>query len=216
VKNDLQSPTTVFGNYSNKYESKNPIARRMVNNFIEKLNHQMKSLPQETIQEVCEVGCGEGTILQNIAACFPQADLYAMDLSAEELEKAKKVMIDKRVDFTVQDATHMVKYQDNEFDLVVCSEVLEHLPDPVAGLHELTRISRRFILISVPQEPVWRILNVCRGKYLRDFGNTPGHLNHWSPRSFTTFLEEQSVYSIQNRVFPFPWQMYLLQKDCSD
>jgi 2-polyprenyl-3-methyl-5-hydroxy-6-metoxy-1,4-benzoquinol methylase len=136
-----------------------------------------------------------------------------MDLSADEVEKAKKMMKDIRVDFTVQDATRMVNYQDNEFDLVVCTEVLEHLPDPVAGLHELTRISRKFILVSVPQEPVWRFLNLCRGKYIRDFGNTPGHLNHWSPKSFTAFLEEQSVYSIQSRVFPFPWQMVLLQKD---
>ena len=185
----------------------------MVNNFVVRLNQQLKSLPKDSILDICEVGCGEGYILQNIAACFPHANLSATDLSEAEVEKARTAMKDRRVDFTVQDATQLVRYQNESFDLVVCSEVLEHLLDPVAGLNELTRISRKYILVSVPQEPVWRFLNMSRGKFLRDFGNTPGHLNHWSIKQFTTFLQDQSGWQMQNRVFPFPWQMYLLTKD---
>ena len=36
----------------------------------------------------------------------------------------------------------------------------------------------------MPREPLWRGLNMARGAYLKDLGNTPGHVNHWSKRSF--------------------------------
>ncbi len=65
-------------------------------------------------------------------------------------------------------------------------EVLEHVPDPAAVLAEMFRVASRWVLVSVPREPLWRGLNMARGSYLRDFGNTPGHLNHWSKRSFAT------------------------------
>ena len=41
----------------------------------------------------------------------------------------------------------------------------------------------RALLVSVPREPLWRGLNMARGAYMRDLGNTPGHVNHWSKRA---------------------------------
>ena len=48
--------------------------------------------------------------------------------------------------------------------------------------------SSRWLLVSVPREPLWRGLNLARGSYLRELGNTPGHLNHWSKRRFASLL----------------------------
>jgi len=64
-------------------------------------------------------------------------------------------------------------------DTVVCLEVLEHLGDPEAGLRELARVTQRHVILSVPREPLWRLLNMARGAYLRDWGNTPGHLRNY-------------------------------------
>ena len=47
---------------------------------------------------------------------------------------------------------------------------------------------RGYLLVCVPREPLWRGLNMARGAYLKDLGNTPGHLNHWSKRSFVALL----------------------------
>ena len=55
-------------------------------------------------------------------------------------------------------------------------------PSPEATLAEMARVARRHLLVSVPREPLWRGLNMARGAYLRDLGNTPGHVNHWSKR----------------------------------
>ncbi len=75
-----------------------------------------------------------------------------------------------------------------EFDLVTAIEVLEHVPDPVHTLAEMARCAERHLLVSVPREPLWRMLNMARGAYWRELGNTPGHLNHWSRRSFVRLL----------------------------
>ena len=60
------------------------------------------------------------------------------------------------------------------------------MPDPEATLAEMARVARRHLLVSVPREPLWRGLNMARGAYLRDLGNTPGHVNHWSKRAFVS------------------------------
>ena len=57
-------------------------------------------------------------------------------------------------------------------------------PGPERALAEMARVARGYLLVSVPREPLWRALNIARGAYVRDLGNTPGHLNHWSRRAF--------------------------------
>ena len=73
-------------------------------------------------------------------------------------------------------------YGDSEFEAVTAMEVLEHVPDADAVLAEMSRVASRWLLVSVPREPLWRVLNVLRGAYLRSLGDTPGHVNHWSKR----------------------------------
>ena len=73
---------------------------------------------------------------------------------------------------------------DDEFDLATAIEVLEHVPDPEQTVSEMARVARRHLLVSVPREPLWRALNMARGAYLRDLGNTPGHVNHFTKRGF--------------------------------
>ena len=79
-------------------------------------------------------------------------------------------------------------FADGEFDMASAIEVLEHVPDPEHTVAEMARVAGRWLLVSVPREPLWRGLNMARGAYLRDLGNTPGHLNHWSKRSFVALL----------------------------
>lgn len=88
-------------------------------------------------------------------------------------------------------------------------ETLEHLDDPLAALRELKRVSRKYVIVSVPREPLWRILNCARGKYLGALGNTPGHINHWSTRGIRRFVA-QELTVIDHRT-PLPWSMVLAQ-----
>ncbi len=94
--------------------------------------------------------------------------------------------------------------------LVVCCEVLEHLDDPVRGVEILAALAQPYLLASVPREPLWRALNMARGKYLGALGNTPGHLNHWSRGGFLRVLERR--FEVIEARTPLPWTMALCRR----
>ena len=74
---------------------------------------------------------------------------------------------------------------------------------------EMARCAQRHLLVSVPREPLWRVLNMARGAYWRTLGDTPGHLNHWSQRAFVTMLSRYgSVAEVRS---PPPWTMVLVR-----
>ncbi|MBA3475483.1 MAG: methyltransferase domain-containing protein [Actinobacteria bacterium] len=104
-------------------------------------------------------------------------------------------------------AVQLLDPAEHSAELVVCCEVLEHLPDPEEALDVLGSLASPWLLASVPREPLWRALNMARGAYLRDLGNTPGHLGHWSKRGFLEMLSERfEVVEVRN---PLPWTMGL-------
>ena len=96
-------------------------------------------------------------------------------------------------------------FERDEFDFASAIEVLEHVPEPDHTLAEMARVAKRHLLVSVPREPLWRGLNMARGSYLRDLGNTPGHVNHWSKRGFVSFLSNVGEPSSSARRSPGPW-----------
>jgi SAM-dependent methyltransferase len=102
-------------------------------------------------------------------------------------------------------------FADDEFDLVAATEVLEHVPDPAATVAEMARVARTHMLVSVPREPLWRGLNMARGAYLRELGNTPGHINHFSKRAFIDLLGRYGT--VLEARSPFPWTMLLVRAD---
>ncbi len=212
MNNQEQPSLQVYGNYADKYNSKNPIENYLVKNFIQNFESNLYSLTNKSIASICEIGCAEGELIKRIHAIFPKARLYASDISKEEIAKAKRNCAPISVEFMIQNAEYLDAYKDSSFDVVVCCEVLEHLSNPLKGLGELIRISNKYILVSVPNEPIWRILNIARKKYVKSIGNTPGHINHWNMVQFPKFLNSFSGYSIIKRNFPFPWQMVLLEK----
>ena len=100
-------------------------------------------------------------------------------------------------------------FGENEFDVASAIEVLEHVPDPEHTVSEMARVASGHLLVSVPREPLWRGLNMARGAYLRDLGNTPGHVNHWSKRGFVQLLERYGT--VEEARSPFPWTMLLVR-----
>ena len=104
------------------------------------------------------------------------------------------------------DATTL-PFPDDAFDLVMAIEVFEHLPDPAAALAELARVCSGSLIASVPFEPIWRIGNMARARYLRDLGNTPGHINHWTNRGFAKLVGTR--FDVVDTANPMPWTMVL-------
>ncbi len=191
----------VAGNVYDKYGSRNPLVRRMMAGFLTAFDELVEASGQTRVHEV---GCGEGVLSRRLAE--RGFTVLASDLSQPLIEQARQPNPHHNLEFEVCDlySMHPTRHQ---APLVICCEVLEHLEAPERGLEVLRDLARPYLLVSVPREPLWRLLNLLRLRYVRHLGNTPGHLNHWSARSFRRLLERQ--FEIVEFRHPLPWSMAL-------
>ncbi len=155
-----------------KFQTGNPVVRRLIDRFFAKVTEAVRGL--ET-SEVLDAGCGEGETIERLGGLL-DGEVTGVDLNPESVEFAAKRV--PSAEFQVADLTAL-PFADQSFDLVLCLEVLEHIPEPGAALAELARVCRGDLVVSVPSEPWFRLGSLARGKYLKGLGNHPEHVNHW-------------------------------------
>ncbi|MBV8217844.1 MAG: class I SAM-dependent methyltransferase [Solirubrobacterales bacterium] len=196
------------GNTFDKYGSTNPVVRRLMSGFEGTLARLFARAAPES---VLDVGCGEGVLTYRWAQALGDRPVVGIDLADSKLEAEWSRRSRSNLEFRAMTAEELqdLPFPDASFDLAAAIEVLEHVPDPERTVAEMTRVAARHLLVSVPREPLWRMLNVARGAYVRDLGNTPGHVNHWSMRSFVDMLGRHGEV-IETRS-PFPWTMLLVR-----
>ena len=197
-----QVPT---GNTFDKYGSTNPVVRRLMGGFHSTLDELWQRAAPES---VLDVGCGEGVLTAGWAERLGDGRVVGIDLEDPKLQAEWARRTRPNLDFRVEEATSL-SFPDDEFEMACATEVLEHVPEPEATLAEMARVASRYMLVSVPREPVWRALNMARGAYWRELGNTPGHVNHWSRRSFVDLLSRYGT--VEEARSPFPWTMVLVR-----
>jgi 2-polyprenyl-3-methyl-5-hydroxy-6-metoxy-1,4-benzoquinol methylase len=197
--------TVPTGNTYDKYGSSNPLVRRLMAGFERALDELFTSAAPRS---VLDVGCGEGVLTERWAQQLGDARVVGIDLHDHKLAAEWRRRTHPSLEFLTVNVNRGLPFDDGEFDLVSAIEVLEHVPDPERVVTEMARVANSHLLVSVPYEPLWRALNVARGAYLKDLGNTPGHVNHWSKRAFVGMLSRHGRVSELRS--PFPWTMLLL------
>ena len=199
------SPAEVpTGNTYDKYGSSNPVVRRLMERFEHDL---FELLERAAPTSIADVGCGEGVLTERWAERIP-GRVAGIDLDDPKLRAEWEGRRRPNLEFCTG-LGDTLPWRDGEFDAATAIEVLEHVPDPEAVLGEMARVASRWLLVSVPREPLWRGLNLARGAYWRDLGNTPGHLNHWSKRSFARLLGRYG--EVAELRSPLPWTMALVK-----
>jgi 2-polyprenyl-3-methyl-5-hydroxy-6-metoxy-1,4-benzoquinol methylase len=195
----------VTGNTYDKYGSTNPVVRRLMANFERTLNELFaKADPQSLL----DVGCGEGVLVHEWAARIAPRRVVGIDLEEPSIQAGWAQRPAPNLEYRIMKAESM-PFADDEFDVATAIEVLEHVPDPAHTVAEMARVAKRHLIVSVPREPLWRGLNMARGAYLKQLGNTPGHVNHWSKRSFVALLSQHGT--VVEARSPFPWTMLLVR-----
>ncbi len=180
-----------------KYRTKNPVVRHLVGRFLRRVSDLAVA---ERPRSILEVGCGEGIVLATLATRLPGVRLDGLELDETALEGARARCPGAAL---VRGDACALPFGADSFDLVVCLEVLEHLPEPARALRELRRVARAGCLLSVPHEPFFRLGNLMRGKNLSRLGDPSDHLQHWGARDFAAFCERE--LDIRVRTGAFPW-----------
>lgn len=100
------------------------------------------SLIPDGVSSVLEVGCGDGRIINSLINKYP--DICGLDISNEALKQVKAPKM--------KGTLEKLPFSDNSYDIVICCEVLEHLPYNIyeKALKEIERVAKDYILISVP------------------------------------------------------------------
>lgn len=204
ISGGIKEDGIVVGNAYDKYGSRNPIVRWIMRGFNESLSEMVAKAAPKTIHEI---GCGEGYWVLRWDRQGMEA--RGCDFSSQVIEIAREnsVEADLSPDIFAQHSIYDLEPDRDRADLIVCCEVLEHLEHPEEGLRALKRAVEQYVILSVPREPIWRAMNMLRGKYLRDKGNTPGHLQHWSRSGFVRLVSK--YFDILEVKTPLPWTMLL-------
>jgi len=193
-----------FNSSHAKYLTQNPINKYIVANFFKEVKVITTGLEYNTI---LDVGCGEGNLLLFLKSNNDNRTYYAIDNDEKELNLAK---INIPFCNLSVGSIYALPFSDDSKDLVICTEVLEHIECPEKAIEELHRVTSRYVIISVPREPLWRILNMLRFHYWNELGNTPGHVNHWSNNSFIRLMSQW--FNILEVRSPYPWTLLLCEK----
>jgi len=160
--------------------------------------------------QVLEVGCGSGYILNLI----DKGELHGIDLSNAAITWAKDKLKHKPnvKHLSVQPAEKMT-FPDNSFDVVFCSEVIEHVPDPQKLLAEIFRVAKpdARIVITFPNEG---FINFCKrcvktvGLYKLILPGIPEHMeDEWHLTEFSKklFIQLTADNFFILKMKPIPW-----------
>jgi 2-polyprenyl-3-methyl-5-hydroxy-6-metoxy-1,4-benzoquinol methylase len=201
---DPAAPTVPTGNTYDKYGSTNPVVRRLMATFEADLDELFTAAAPAS---VLDVGCGEGVLTEQWADRLGSGRIVGVDLDDPKLRAQWARRRRPNLEYRTMTAGDL-PFGTDEFDLAAAIEVLEHVPDAEHTVAEMARVASRHLLVSVPREPLWRALNMARGAYLRELGNTPGHVNHWSKAAFVRMLGRHGA--VREVRSPFPWTMALV------
>jgi SAM-dependent methyltransferase len=145
-------------------------------------------------ESVLDVGCGQGSFLEELQVEFPGIKPRGVDLSPSAVKLACERVPGGR--FAVLDITEHAL--DEKCDLVVCSEVLEHIPDDLTALQNLRKMTRKYLLVSTPQ-----------GR-MRTFEAQVGHVRNYAPGELVNKIKSSgfTVLSVVEWGFPFYSPLY--------
>lgn len=201
------------GNYQ-KYMTKNPLKRRMVDCLNYKIINYIERLCTEVDKEkvkILDAGCGEGFISDLVYKNVENVQIIGLEYMEEALKIAREM--NKNINY-VQGDIYDIPFEENAFDIVLCTEVLEHLQNPNLALQELMRVAKYAVVLSVPNEPWFCMGNLLALKNVRRFGNPIDHINHWTYRGFVNFFMKQNICD-KDKCYPdrsFPWTIMICRK----
>jgi SAM-dependent methyltransferase len=191
-----------------KHTSGNPLQRWLIGRFHRKIVDTVAGLSPRSF---LDAGCGEGFVASIMLQRMPTLELTGFDFNPSSVAMARA----KNPEASFREASIFeIPYEDRQFDVVGCFEVLEHQDDPGAALAELARVAEKAVVLSVPHEPFFSLANAARGKNwdVRPRGSDPDHRQFWTRRQFGAFVGQQRDLDVVMLDGSFPWTICVARK----
>lgn len=160
---------------------------------------------------ILDVGCASGWFISKVSSKFPNAKCYGIDIYNKGIKYANKIY--PKIEFRIADA-HKIPYASNAFDLVVCTEVLEHVTDPKSVLQEIKRVLKNKgnaiieldsgnLLFSI----VWYVWRRFGGKVWND-----SHLHSFNVKKLEKMIKSCDLKILRKQKFNLGMAMVFLLK----
>ena len=189
-----------------KYQCQHAFAKIRILRFYDTLSKLISSIKP---RKIISLGCGEGFDIRNICSRKGvEIEYYCgLDINMSSLEIGRKELNSPGFDAIMGDLYNL-PCRLSKFDLILCLEVLEHLLFPEKALREIAQNANAYCVFSVPNEPLYRLARMLVfKKNIRQFGNHPEHMNHWSAIGFKRLLGR--YFRVEKVETPFPWTIVL-------
>jgi SAM-dependent methyltransferase len=146
---------------------------------------------------VLDLGCGAGRFLTALQAAG--ADPVGAEIAEAAAERARAAT---GIEVRLVEPDGTLPFGHGEFDLVWCSEVLEHVPDALALLQETRRVLKRGgrLLLTVPYHGRFQAAAIALTRFDRHFDPLGQHVRFFTRRSLATTLEHAGLE--EARVWP--------------
>ena len=150
-------------------------------------------------RQVLDVGCGQGELLHELRLGFPNATLCASDVSLASVRETKRHNPNLEVlqmDLSLPDFERVYRPYLGRFELITCSEVVEHIPDDGLAVERVARLlaPRGTLVLTVP------------GGKMSRFDELIGHQRHYTPKRLRELSQRASVEPVEVLAWGFPFQ----------
>ena len=182
----------------NKYTNTNPIHRLSLGRFYDAVAEALREIKPTS---VLDFGCGEGFILDMMADRDIALPGYeGLDLRLDALQEAERRWPETSF---MQANLFDPALDSRRFHTVMALEVLEHVFEPEKVLERLVSLSDEHLVLTVPNEPWFQLMNLIRGRDFVRLGNHPEHINHWNEKTFPDFVAQHAEVTNVISRFPF-------------
>lgn len=171
------------------------------------LQKMVKMAKPDSKKKIADIGCGEGFLIKEIPV---GEKIIGIEISTTALRRAKKIVGFKKNVFLIQGDAQKLPIPDNYFDIILCSEMLEHVPDTQIVLKEFNRILTKsgLLIVSIPNEKqVQKLLDLSRkfkfSRLIEGVSTSENDQNEWHLQDASVeWLKEKSLnlFSIEKLI----------------